>query len=42
MGKILGKIETAGFRIGQPKAGKAIWAMSHIKKLYRIEAFIKD
>lgn len=27
---------------GKPKAGKATWAMSHIKKLYRIEALIKD
>jgi len=23
---------------GKPKAGKATWAMSHIKELYRIEA----
>jgi transposase len=27
---------------GKPKAGKATWAISHIKKLYRIEALIKD
>lgn len=27
---------------GKPKAGKATWAMSHIKKLYRIETLIKD
>ena len=27
---------------GKPKAGKATWAMSHIKKLYRIERLIKD
>jgi len=27
---------------GKPKTGKATWAMSHIKKLYRIEALIKD
>jgi transposase len=27
---------------GKPKAGKATWAMTHIKKLYRIEATIKD
>lgn len=27
---------------GKPKAGKATWAMSHIRKLYRIEATIKD
>jgi transposase len=27
---------------GEPKADKATWAMSHIKKLYRIEALIKD
>ena len=27
---------------GKPKAGKATWAMTHIKKLYRIEALIKD
>ena len=27
---------------GKPKAGKATWAMTHIKKLYRIEAAIKD
>ena len=26
----------------KPKAGKAMWAMSHIKKLYRIETLIKD
>ena len=26
---------------GKPKAGKATWAMSHIKKLYRIETLIK-
>lgn len=27
---------------GKPKAGKATWAMTHIKKLYRIETLIKD
>jgi transposase len=27
---------------GKPKAGKATWAMNHIKKLYRIETLIKD
>lgn len=27
---------------GKPKVGKATWAMSHIKKLYRIETLIKD
>jgi transposase len=27
---------------GKPKAGKAMWAISHIKKLYRIETLIKD
>jgi len=27
---------------GKPKAGKATWAMNHIRKLYRIEAAIKD
>jgi hypothetical protein len=27
---------------GKPKVSKATWAMSHIKKLYRIEVLIKD
>ena len=27
---------------GKPRAGKATWAMNHIKKLYRVEALIKD
>jgi len=27
---------------GKPKVGKATWAMNHIRKLYRIEAAIKD
>ena len=27
---------------GNPKAGKATWAMNHIKKLYHIERLIKD
>jgi hypothetical protein len=27
---------------GKPKAGKATWAMTHIRKLYRIEAAIKE
>lgn len=27
---------------GKSKVGKATWAMNHIKKLYRIEALIKD
>ena len=27
---------------GKPKAGKVMWAMSHIRKLYRIEAAIKE
>jgi transposase len=27
---------------GKPKAGKATWAMNHIKKVYRIETLIKD